>query len=70
MKVKRIVAGIIVLVICMGVFTGCEKSTTTDSKVTKLTMWTADSHSKLIMEKLVDELKKAGRYCSINRSGT
>lgn len=58
MKAKRIVAGMIAIVIGMSVFAGCEKSATTDSKVTKLTMWTADSHSKLIMEKLVDEFNK------------
>ena len=55
---KRLMATLMAVILVVAVLAGCGAKKTTNSNVTKITMWSADSHSKLVMEKLVNEFNR------------
>lgn len=52
---KRLMATLMAVILVVAVLAGCGAKQASNSNVTKITMWSADSHSKLVMEKLVNE---------------
>lgn len=55
MKKSEIICTAVSLLLTVGCFSGCTKENAGSSDVTAITVWTANSHSKTTVEKLVDE---------------
>lgn len=55
---KRILAVILAGFTAVSCMSGCKSKETSKTDVTKITMWTANSHSKLEMENLVNEFNR------------
>ena len=55
---KRVIALTLALFTAVSVLSGCKGKETSGGNVTKITMWTANSHSKLEMENLVNEFNR------------
>ena len=55
---RRLISCALAAVTAVSVLTGCTSKKVTDSNVTEITMWSADSHSKAIMTELVDKFNK------------
>ena len=52
---KRLIATLMAVILLVAMLAGCGAKQASNSNVTKITMWSSDSHSKLVMEKLVNE---------------
>ena len=58
MKAKKLLSVALAATLVIGVCSGCSEKTGGDSDVTTVTMWTADSHSKRVMEGLVNDFNQ------------
>ena len=55
---KRLIATLMAVILLVAMLAGCGAKQVSNSNVTKITMWSSDSHSKLVMEKLVNEFNR------------
>ena len=55
MKTIKFLCMVLIITLIGGLMCGCGNETATDPNLTTITMWSSNSHSKAVMEKLVNE---------------